>query len=324
MNEKAAWQEQLNWSKTSDFYKRLNCRRFSKLPGYGQFDQATMAIATILRSGQFASWSHIKRDIGFCIALETFSDLLGHAQEFPVLALDRALFQALNQTYVPPDITMMRRVFPVGLLLLPQKTIQTPEGDWIDWLVFRHGLAGDILPPIKTVDDLIADVRVDRDSIAWAAQPSGITWASNEPLQFKDKAWTFSDEMVSVSLGTALSVTQDDQTVIERVSMLVANVLLYLQFRPEEATEPAVSSVASGSGFGKSSDRNRIFTPRIIGKQHHRPTSEVSRSSPSYRSSPHTHWRRGHWRRVAMGEGRQQRQWRWIEPVLVNANSLSS
>jgi hypothetical protein len=31
------------------------------------------------------------------------------------------------------------------------------------------------------------------------------------------------------------------------------------------------------------------------------------------------HWRRGHWRRVAVGVGRVERDWRFIAPVLVNA-----
>jgi hypothetical protein len=31
------------------------------------------------------------------------------------------------------------------------------------------------------------------------------------------------------------------------------------------------------------------------------------------------HWRRGHWRQQAVGEGRDQREYRWIRPTLVNA-----
>jgi hypothetical protein len=30
------------------------------------------------------------------------------------------------------------------------------------------------------------------------------------------------------------------------------------------------------------------------------------------------HWRRAHWRRVAIGEGRVSREWRWFKNVLVN------
>lgn len=43
-----------------------------------------------------------------------------------------------------------------------------------------------------------------------------------------------------------------------------------------------------------------------VGKSH-----EVNRKKP--------HWRRGHWRNQAVGQGRSQRELRWILPILINA-----
>ncbi len=34
--------------------------------------------------------------------------------------------------------------------------------------------------------------------------------------------------------------------------------------------------------------------------------------------SPKTHFRRGHMKRVAIGEGRKERKWIWIKPTIVN------
>jgi hypothetical protein len=37
-------------------------------------------------------------------------------------------------------------------------------------------------------------------------------------------------------------------------------------------------------------------------------------------ASKKSHWRRGHWRRQAVGQGRAERELRWIRTVLVNAD----
>jgi len=63
-----------------------------------------------------------------------------------------------------------------------------------------------------------------------------------------------------------------------------------------------------------------LFVPREY-------TSESkSTGTGTTHASPRTHWRMGHWRRVAIGEGRSDRasdaehyrRWQWIKPVLVN------
>jgi hypothetical protein len=54
-----------------------------------------------------------------------------------------------------------------------------------------------------------------------------------------------------------------------------------------------------------------------------RNTISVGTPSPSggSGSAKAAHWRRGHWRRVAVGEGRTGREWRLIEPTIVNKGS---
>jgi hypothetical protein len=320
MNEKAVWKQHLKWGQDSHFYKTLNQRRFRKVSGYGRFDRAIASIATILRSGEAAKESYFKNDIGFSIALRVFSDLVACANDFPVLAIDRGLLNALDKTMVPPDIAFMKCVFPVGLILLPQKLIKTSDGDWIDWLVFRHYLKGEILNPIKLEDGLSSEVIVDRNSIAWATQPSGITWASNQPL---DSDWGVQDDemMIATAPGNITwDATEDDRDLSERLSLLVGNILLYLQSQPDDNLS-SESNVFNGMGFGNNTSGRRspkILTPRWVGRSYTQSETK-SESRPRYKhESPQPHWRRGHWRRVPVGKGRQAREWRWIKPVLVN------
>ena len=322
MDEKAVWKQQLKWGQDSHFYKTLNQRRFRKVSGYGRFDRAITSIATILKSGKIAKQSYFKNDIGFTIGLRVFSDLVSCANDFPVLAIDRDLLSALDKTMVPPDIEFMKCVFPVGLLLLPQKLIQTPDGDWIDWLIFRHYSEGEVLSPVQLEDGSSPEVIVDRNSIAWATQPSGITWASNQPL---DSDWAVQDDemMIARTPGEQTwNATEDDRDLSQRLSLLVGNLLLYLQSRPDENSS-SQSNIFRGTGFGSSNSGQRspqILTPRWVGRNYTQPESEFQPRPHQKHQSPQTHWRRGHWRRVPMGKGRKGREWRWIKPVLVNVD----
>lgn len=47
---------------------------------------------------------------------------------------------------------------------------------------------------------------------------------------------------------------------------------------------------------------------------------ERKQRSKGQHSSPIPHRRRGHWRRVAVGKGRRDREWRWIGGTIVNEN----
>ena len=40
----------------------------------------------------------------------------------------------------------------------------------------------------------------------------------------------------------------------------------------------------------------------------------------SYEVRPH--WRRGHWRRYAVGKGRKDRVWKWVPAVYINKHRL--
>ena len=306
MDERKTWKKNLEKAKQSELYKFLTQRRFHKTPGYGRFDRAVSGITAMVEVGRIIKKRHIFSDTGLSLGLQVFTDLVATPQ-FPVLAIDKKLLQALDQTAISPEITELKPILRTGLILLPQKTLKTPDGDWIDWLVFRHTQAGELLTPVETADGLNANIRTQDNLIAWAAQPSGITWASNRAVD----EWFEYRPVVEET---------DDVLFSNRVSNLVANLLLYFQAYPQDI-EPSTSSTRTGAGFGTPKVRSpKILSPRWVGRSYEQPKETQPRSSQQHQKhqSPQTHWRRGHWRRVPIGKGRTGRKWCWIKPVLVN------
>lgn len=305
MDERAIWIKNLDKAKESDLYKSLSQRRFHKTPGYGRFNRAISGIVAIIKVGQVLSKRHLFADTGLALGLQVFTDLIVTPQ-FPVLAIDKKLLDALDQTTVSPELMSLKPVLRTGLILLPQKTLQTPDGDWLDWLVFRHTQAGEYLTPVETADGLNTNVRTQENLIAWAAQPSGITWSANRGV----------NQWIEYQSSPAIDQTEDI-AFSDRISNLVANLLLYFQAYPEDI-EPSTQSTGPGTGFGKSEMRSpKILSPRWVGRNYRQPQERPSQGHRKH-TSPQMHWRRGHWRRVPVGKGRKGRKWCWIKPVLVN------
>jgi hypothetical protein len=66
--------------------------------------------------------------------------------------------------------------------------------------------------------------------------------------------------------------------------------------------------------------REKSLHPRWIGRDFVRAKRSASAPRGGRHASPITHWRRGHWRQQACGEGRDSRKLIWIRPVLVEAD----
>lgn len=105
----------------------------------------------------------------------------------------------------------------------------------------------------------------------------------------------------------------EEPDVLRALLRLVMNVSYYLTSVPNALEESTVGS-EKRTPSGKVPD---WWFPRWIGKKYVR--REIVSKGGSH-NSPRTHWRRGHWRNQAIGEGRQDRRRTWIEPILVMAS----
>jgi hypothetical protein len=65
----------------------------------------------------------------------------------------------------------------------------------------------------------------------------------------------------------------------------------------------------------KKKREREFWSPNVVGKYY----QPVHQKGDGTHSSPRMHWRRGHYRNQAHGEGRKERKILWIEPMLISA-----
>jgi hypothetical protein len=103
---------------------------------------------------------------------------------------------------------------------------------------------------------------------------------------------------------------------IEKVDSLILQTLLFLQTRPDDV----VAEISESKGFGKSNHTpkgKQKLAPIWIGYRYQIQKERLSSGESGQRQRQSAGWwRRGHWRRVAVGKREENlRDWRWIEPT---------
>ncbi|MCT7971242.1 hypothetical protein [Laspinema olomoucense] len=119
------------------------------------------------------------------------------------------------------------------------------------------------------------------------------------------------------ALGNA-TITESEKDFVEQLRSLTIQIFLLLAYKPELLDNP---SETSSQGFGKTSQKTsqqKILEqkryPRILGKSHYNPSLKSSQSTGI---KQRCHVRKGHWRDVPCGPGKQQRKPTWILPYWV-------
>lgn len=312
----------LKLAKKSHWFQKLK-RSYPDVKGYESFSTVAQHLAFNLFSVEFCL------DRGLLKAQNFLSDFawsstalaawtLAH-NPFPVWWLDKDLFAAFEQTDIPKAVANLQVSVPFGILMLPQG-IPNPDGESCHWISFQHFSAGQQLPLMQFWSHIIASLPVDCEKFRWlTVLQNGTRYAST--VEFAG------DHLVHGSFGVVgdegLPDTNRDvdleQQFLNRVEKIIIQTLLYLQIRPDDLAAPQKVPVSNkGQGFGGGKSNKDRLNPLIIGQKFQPQTERISHQPHSTHATPRTHWRRGHWRRFALGEGRQQREWRWIQPVLVN------
>jgi hypothetical protein len=101
-------------------------------------------------------------------------------------------------------------------------------------------------------------------------------------------------------------------TYLTEVKRFLFNVLLFLGSLPEEYEPDQVLRAAREK---KGHLRPELRAARFLGKEAYSAGIPSDRSgAPTHRAELPGHWRAGHWRRQAFGEGSLQRKLIWIQP----------
>jgi hypothetical protein len=108
--------------------------------------------------------------------------------------------------------------------------------------------------------------------------------------------------------------------IITNLKHLALQIVMSIEFLPE-AIALDLPSESINKGFGKKSPSEKYWQIRQISIEQKRyilKQKSGDEDSEGTRTSPRPHWRKWHWRRVAVGEGRQGREWRLIPNTYVN------
>lgn len=305
----------------SHWFEKLS-RAYPKVKGYQPFSDVAknlaynlLAVEMGLTEGELRV-KNVLADFAWS-AIIVSAWTLAH-NPFPVWWLDKKLFAAFEESDVPKAIADLQMVAPFGVIMLPDG-IRNPDGQYCDWVFFQFLPQGSALPVMQFGSHIIPSVPTDCDKLRWVTTlRNGTGYASTVEL-VGDELVHGDFEIASagfIDTNKDLSLEQQFQKRIERI---VLQTLLYLQTRPDDLTPPAPAAIATkGQGFSSGKSKSERFSPLMIGQKFQAKTERVAGEAHSTHATPRTHWRKGHWRRVAIGEGRQQREWRWIQPVLVN------
>lgn len=239
----------------------------------------------------------------------------------PVYCMKSDLLQAMLQTDIGSNAKVLQEIrvnIPGFILLFPHANIITPDSTSLDFCLVhlsdrdrperssgsKHGIE---VPHLS---------QQHKINIHWSAIDNfGTVWYSGAGLT-DDGTVEYSE----IPLGLA-EITNKDKEFLKTMRSLVLQVYLLLQFQPDRLTDVQSSEVIIPSkvkGFAPINNSEKFLYPRWLGRKYETKTSPSYKENTSTHASPITHWRRGHWREAAVGQGRQEKKWIWIEPMIIN------
>lgn len=307
-----AWQDLRGQAKRSPVYKRLTERKYRNPAKFPTWENVALQIAAYREFSRLVPREQFSQDWTMRAAIG-LSSMTWQSEEIPPCYwLSQALGEALLATDLPP-VSGLRKVVPLGVLMLPP-LLRNPDGYLVDWVVVAHFEEGDIQED-RRLDDITIQYEPQKfgGRVAWFhILPNGNAYSQSIGI------YADSDDPDFGNLNNPETVSRlegEEAVFSKKVGNLVLQCLLCLQSRPDLLDEDDPPTLVPGQARPhrkRKQNEPPLLSPRWIGK------TFVARSEGNgSHSSPSTHWRRGHWRRVAVGTGRSDRRWTWIEPTLV-------
>lgn len=242
----------------------------------------------------------------------------------PIYCLDSKLLEKFQQTDIEDESLIFRDLIPQIplhslMLLLPKKTIVSPDGGYVDFLNIhcsdvrhpelstgdKYGLRPYYLKPEHDV--ILHFGCVDTKATIWFSG-WGINEADGKVFQ------------KPISLGTA-KILPEDNNFIRQMQSLVMQCLMFLCFEKPEIDNVTFKDTINITGFSSTKEpKEKCFYPRWLRESKKEKLEVRHIKKIDSHSSPSPHWRRGHWRRTAVGKGKVDRKWNWIKPTFVTGD----
>ena len=310
--------ELLKHIKEKTSYCEQLTKDFPKIKGYPNYEKAVTDRLACLLYGfdKLIPSEQLENDHTLeqgCLSASLMASL-----DVPVYWLKRDLLTAFLRTDLPELIYGMKQVIRHGLLMLPnQQELISPDGEAVQWVQFSHFLAEDFENTIEVSPNVQLDSKEKVDKLRWATMlSSGIIYSNLIGLERGEDNKPISGDLTINDIFKVMEQNTDVDTetqFIQKVDNLILQTLLFLQTRPDDV----VAEIPESKGFSQSPGKQKL-APIWIGYRYQiQKERSPSGESPQQRQRQSAGWwRRGHWRRVAVGKrGENLRDWRWIEPT---------
>jgi hypothetical protein len=291
--------------------QKMHRRKFSPEPiGYPK--PKDIAKLLLLNSLQSPELAHDPCQMGIIFTMNG----MGSNPSYPWYWLAEDLAFDFVKTDPPTEIPHRIALPNTGFLILPLDSLKTSTGE-IAAICYHLVQPGEtpkfnLISRDKAKSSMSIPIKDNHDGyrLAWVgAEMSGYLLGGIVGLVFDDTARSLK---VDTEGFDALMDEETEKNEADRCLSLLLSVLVYANQNESEAT----NQIAKSLGFGKPKEntKNLAFRPIYIGREY---KSVIRQPGTGTHASPKMHWRRGHWKTVAVGEGRIGREWRFISPTLV-------
>ncbi|MCT7958864.1 hypothetical protein [Laspinema palackyanum] len=280
---------------------------------------------------EFGKWSAIATELALCMdvddlgktRLDAASQLTTHRtflwflSDSPVYCLSSNLLKDLLETDVNKLSAIAGLVDTVPLhtlMVLFPSWFKTPDGYPIRYAILHWG---DKSKPEqstasgygKTLHYLPQEYQVNIH-ICFCCNLGDVVWFSGTGLE---------DGQIKINNDYAFgnaTITEDEKTFIEQLRSLTIQIFMLLAYKPELVDSTDVDDVTKD--FGKKHPPKNSTSPkrypRMLGKHYQNPSLK---SHTPTGIKQRTHVRKGHWKEIPCGPGKQQRKKIWIQPYWV-------
>ncbi|MEM9814969.1 MAG: hypothetical protein AAF827_00945 [Cyanobacteria bacterium P01_D01_bin.6] len=317
-----------NWRQVTKLYKRdypksfldKVMHRYSSVKGCTKWSEIALYALAVAKANELIpsykiDWTTHTQTIAVNAILN---------EPIPCYAIKPELADAFNETDLSDSMPMIQRDLRHRLIMLPRSSFFIdPEGiraiaAFVTHLSMSERIEESLYVKSLGITHIYGQKELEPSSIlgdniaVTLFSESGESYSSL--FNIRDGNVIFNSPEIG-GLNENLSVNETNW--LHHVAGIIYQALLYAQqITPIEVSEP------KSKGFGKASKEKDGFSslrPRLIGADYViKKIISSNDASGGTHASPRTHWRRGHYRRVAIGEGRNERKTVWIEPTLVN------
>ena len=304
------WRGALQKAKRTDAYKHLLRRRYRNPQGYLEWERCAVELSAIIDIAA----SEYDELPGPAKALTAITAGFCHDQG-PIYWLRESLAQALWHSDLPSQLPELEQSLQRGVILLPLvEWLADPDGFMPRYVVVQHLVKGQSPSSVPLGQQRIQLAIPHKDYIQWGTPlPTGGAYAQSAALIGNELDTESSEGEWD---NPASRTTDAEHQWLVRLTHLVYQCLLLLQLKPDFID--VLTVVPTIQPKKRLTKKERLLNPRWLGSGFQIKTVTTQVHGGGTHSSPMTHWRRGHWKRVAFGEGRKARKIMWIQPTLVN------